>query len=93
VHFLATGIFFKDRKGYRMKIEVKFFGGLDRIAGTSKHEVVEIAGGLTIKELIYKFRITEKHTAFFIVNGEPRTLDYILQEGDKIKIFPLIVGG
>lgn len=49
--------------------------------------------GLTIREAVKSLSIPPEIIALVVVNGEIEVKDYVLQEGDVIKLMAVIGGG
>jgi len=48
---------------------------------------------LTLNELTAYLKLPEKPGKTFLVNGTPRSKEYVLKDGDDVKIFAFIGGG
>ncbi|AEF94510.1 thiamineS protein [Desulfotomaculum nigrificans CO-1-SRB] len=78
-----------------MQLELRVYTGLEKYTGTRYGELiqVEIASGSTIRDLLKKYNIPEKEVFSSLVNGLHKTLDTVLQEGDRVALFPPVGGG
>lgn len=76
-----------------MKIKLAFLGGLDKYTGLDNVGCIEVKEGTTLSELMDNYDIGKKETKIFLVNGESRRLNYTLQEGDNVRVFPVLGGG
>ncbi len=79
-----------------MGVEVRVFSGLENyIPGTTFGQVipVSITGGFTGRELLKKLNIPEDKVFTFLVNGVHKNFEVILQDGDRISLFPAVGGG
>jgi len=56
-------------------------------------EVVPVQSGITIRETMLKFNMPPEIVALVIVNDEQQSKDYILQDGDIVKLIAVIGGG
>ncbi|MGC8811008.1 MAG: MoaD/ThiS family protein [bacterium] len=79
-----------------MHILVKLFATLtrhvpDAHSGTPLE--IDIAAGATIADLIKKLRLPAQEIKVVFVNGRARPLDWQLNPGDEVGIFPPIGGG
>jgi molybdopterin synthase sulfur carrier subunit len=66
------------------------FGSGDR-AGTPFE--VELLEGATLQDLILSLKIPPEETRITFVNGIVQSVDWVLEQGDEIGIFPPIGGG
>ncbi len=83
-----------------MQVEVKLYGILRKyrpqeIVGAPHHPfVLDITAGSTVAQLSHTLSIAEEYINATAVNGETITAtDIILQEGDKVSLFPPSAGG
>jgi len=79
-----------------MRIRVKLFATLARYfknstAGTPFE--VGISDGATLADLVNQLKLPHEEVKVFFVNGRARPLDWTLEPGDEVGIFPLIAGG
>jgi molybdopterin converting factor small subunit len=79
-----------------MRIRVKLFAALahyfkNSTAGTPFE--VEISDRATLADLVNQLKLPHKEVKVFFVNGRARPLDWTLEPGDEVGIFPLIAGG
>lgn len=54
---------------------------------------LEVEMGTSILNLHEKLRIPPEKTKLIYVNGVFQSMDYLLQEGDRVALFPPIAGG
>ncbi len=74
-----------------MKVKVRLFATLREDRG--KEVEVEGKAGMTGKGLIDQMEISEEDVAIFLINGKDGKLEYPIQDGDVISIFPPVGGG
>jgi molybdopterin synthase sulfur carrier subunit len=79
-----------------MRIRVKLFAALARyfenaMAGTPFE--IEISDRATLADLVNQLKLPHEEVKIFFVNGRSRALDWTLEPGDEVGIFPLIAGG
>ena len=79
-----------------MRIRVKLFAALARyfknaMAGTSFE--IELSDRATLADLVNQLKLPHEEVKVFFVNGRARPLDWTLEPGDEVGIFPLIAGG
>jgi molybdopterin synthase sulfur carrier subunit len=78
-----------------MRVRVKLFATLRHYAENEMAGVpfeVELAEAATIQALLSQLKIPVEEAITF-VNGIIQELDYVIQAGDEIGIFPPIGGG
>ncbi len=80
-----------------MIVEIKIFSTLkryvaesDMLVGNNRWEIPE---GMTACELGKKLKIPEKEIKIILINGRKADDDHVLNEGDSVYIFPLLMGG
>jgi molybdopterin synthase sulfur carrier subunit len=74
-----------------MKVKVKLFASL-RTFGPDE-QVLELPDKTTIDEVIRSFKFPGTIRLLRIVNGEHRSADHVLKDGDDLALFPPIAGG
>jgi molybdopterin synthase sulfur carrier subunit len=74
-----------------MKVKIKFFALLRQFG--PNEQVVEFPEGTTVDDVIHSLNIPGTIRLLKIVNGEHRTADHILKDGDELALFPPIAGG
>ncbi len=79
-----------------MKIEVKLFANFrEFLPPDSKGYgcVLEVEEGITIGEVLRRFKIPDSIPMIALVNGLHRSAEEPLQAGDVLSIFPPVAGG
>jgi molybdopterin synthase sulfur carrier subunit len=79
-----------------IKVEVRLFATLQRYcpeAGAKKGLVVEMAEGTSLNDLLSKLKVPIQEARILFVNNRKQPINYLLQYGDKIGIFPQVAGG
>lgn len=76
-----------------MKINVVLAGPLSKYGNGSRHQTMDIQDSWRLKDLIADLGIPGDKYSFAIINGEKSSEDVALQEGDEVKIFPMVSGG
>ena len=79
-----------------MLIQVKLFATLRRYAGDTlpgQPIPVELPAGATLQDLVDQLDLPPEETKVVFVNARAQELDWVLQEGDEVGIFPPIGGG
>jgi len=77
-------------------IQVKLFATLRRYAGDTlpgQPIPVELPAGATLQDLVDQLDLPPEETKVVFVNARAQVLDWVLQEGDEVGIFPPIGGG
>lgn len=80
-----------------MIVEIKIFSTLkryvaesDMLVGDNRWELPE---GITACELGKKLKIPDKEIKIILINGRKADDNHVLNEGDSVYIFPLLMGG
>ncbi len=80
-----------------MIVEIKVFSTLkryvaksDMLVGDNKWEMPE---GITARELGKTLKIPDKEIKIILINGRKADDNRVLNEGDSVYIFPLLMGG
>ena len=79
-----------------MLIQVKLFATLRRYAGDTplgQPFQMELPAGATLQDLVERLGIPPDETKVAFVNARAQDLDWVLQPGDEVGIFPPIGGG
>jgi len=79
-----------------MQVHVKLFAALARYFKNSTAGIpfeVEISDSATLADLMNQLKLPHEEVKVFFVNGRARPLDWTLEPGDEVGIFPLIAGG
>lgn len=78
-----------------MQIELRVYTGLERFTGSRYGELipVQITEGTTILDILKKHGIPEEEVFTSLVNGLHKSFDTILQDGDRVALFPPVGGG
>ncbi|HLE13809.1 MAG TPA: MoaD/ThiS family protein [Anaerolineales bacterium] len=79
-----------------MHIQVKLFANLSRFVEggqSGKPFKVDLPEGATLEDLVEQLKLPAEETKVAFVNGRTQPLDWVLQPGDEVGIFPSIGGG
>ena len=79
-----------------MKVYVKLFATLRPYhPGPNRSEplVVDLSEGAMAADLVPALKLPEKLVRHAFINNQQKTLDTLLSEGDKVNLFPPVVGG
>ena len=80
-----------------MRIEVRLYASLARYMpaqGTKGFpEMMEVAEGLTIQELLQQLKVPVDSVKVIFLNGLHASGDQVLRQGDRVGVFPPVAGG
>ena len=79
-----------------MRVRVKLFATLVRYFGNAAPGVpfeIDIPDGATLADLVNKLKLPREEVKVFFVEGRARPIDWPLEPGDEVGIFPLVGGG
>ncbi len=80
-----------------MRIEVRLYASLARYmpaqGATGFPEMLEVAEGLTIQELLRQLQVPPEAVKVVFLNGLHASGDQVLKQGDRLGIFPPVAGG
>jgi sulfur-carrier protein len=79
-----------------MQIRVKLYATLSRYfshTGPGIPFEIEVPNGATVGDLVNGLKLPREEVKLFFVKGRARPIDWPLEAGDEVGIFPLIGGG
>jgi molybdopterin converting factor small subunit len=79
-----------------MRVRVKLFASLCRYFSDASPGIpfdMEVLEGATLADLVDRLKLPHEEVKVFFVNGRARSIDWSLEPGDDVGIFPLIAGG
>ncbi len=79
-----------------MQVHVKLFATLTRYfrnAAPGTPFDIEVADGATVADLVNQLKLPHEEVKVFYINGRARPIDWLLEPGDEVGIFPLVAGG
>lgn len=79
-----------------MRVRVKLFAILSRYvpgAGSGVPFETDLPEGATVNELVRRLNLPSEEVKVAFINGHTRPLDWPLEPGDEVGIFPPIGGG
>lgn len=79
-----------------MQVHVKLFATLCRYSGNVAPGIpfeIELPEGATLADLVNHLKLPHEEVKVFFVKGRARPVDWALEAGDEVGIFPLIAGG
>lgn len=74
-----------------MNAKLRLIGGLKNFVGGRDN--FHVAPGRSVRETLASLGIIPETVALVVVNDEHQTKDYIIQEGDTIRVLAVIGGG
>lgn len=75
-----------------MQVEVRLFAHLRQLCGASIRNI-KLSEGSSIQDLIEILKLTEEKSLIILVNGRREEMTKLLQNGDRVGIFPPVGGG
>ena len=79
-----------------MRVRVKLYASLSRHYGNAAAGVpfeIEVPESATMVDLVNCLKLPREEVKLFFVRGRVRPIDWPLEPGDEVGIFPLIGGG
>ena len=79
-----------------MQVRVKLFATLARYFSNTAPGTpfdIEVPYGATLGDLVNQLKLPHEEVKVFFVNGRARPIDWPLEPGDEVGIFPLVAGG
>jgi molybdopterin converting factor small subunit len=79
-----------------MRVRVKLYASLSRYYGNAPAGApfeIEVPESATMVDLVDRLKLPREEVKLFFVKGRARPIDWPLEPGDEVGIFPLIGGG
>jgi molybdopterin converting factor small subunit len=79
-----------------MRVRVKLFASLCRYFSDAAAGIpfeMELPEGATVADLVDRLKLPRQEVKVFFVNGRARPIEWPLEPGDDVGIFPLVAGG
>jgi molybdopterin synthase sulfur carrier subunit len=79
-----------------MLVRVKLYATLSRYLSHTAPGIpfeFEVPNGATVGDLVKGLKLPREEVKLFFVEGRARSIDWPLESGDEVGIFPLIGGG
>ena len=78
------------------KVEVRLYASLKKYhpkPSDSEAFIIELDGKANLGNVLEKLKVPREEVGILMVNGKWQKESYLLEDGDRIGIFPLIGGG
>ena len=79
-----------------MRVRVKLFASLCRYFSDATAGIpfeLQVPEEATVADLVDHLKLPREEVKVFFVNGRARPIDWPLEPGDDVGIFPLVAGG
>jgi len=79
-----------------MQVRVKLYASLSRYYGKAAAGVpfeINLPESASIVDLVNRLKLPKEEVKVFFVKGRARPIDWPLESGDEVGIFPLLGGG
>jgi len=79
-----------------IKVEVRLYATLRKYCPEVDAEngvLLRIPEGTSLNDLLARLKVPEQEVKILFVNNRKQSIDYVLRNGDKVGIFPLVAGG
>lgn len=78
-----------------IQVEVRLYATLRRYNPEASEGVMllQMTEGSTVTHLLACLGVPKKEARVFFVNNRQQSNDYLLQNGDRVAVFPLVAGG
>ena len=79
-----------------MQVRVKLFATLCRYLNHAEPGIpfdIELPEGAMVGDLVNRLKLPREEVKIFFVRGRARPIDWSLESGDEVGIFPLVAGG
>jgi sulfur carrier protein ThiS len=83
-------------RGWEMKIEVNLYATLSQyVPGGNKGptQIVDVEDGTTVSDLLGQLGVPIQSAKLIFVDGTHADLDAVLEEGNRLGVFPPVGGG
>ena len=79
-----------------MRVQVKLFATLCRYFSNAAPGIpfeIEVPKDTTVADLVNRLKLPREEVKVFFINGRSRPIEWPLEQGDEVGIFPLVAGG
>jgi molybdopterin synthase sulfur carrier subunit len=79
-----------------MRVQIRLFATLCRYVGNTAPGIpfeIDVPNNTTVDDLVNRLKLPRKEVKVFFVNGRSRPIEWPLEPGDEVGIFPLVAGG
>ena len=75
------------------RVEVSLMGPLSRHFQGERTREMQLPEGAAVAEILHRLSLSREKTSLITVNGVKAPLTRLLNEGDKVVVFPPVSGG
>ena len=77
------------------KIQLNLYASLSRFMpkDASSDHGLELAGETTVSEVLERFGVPLETVKMIFINGRHAGMDAVLEDGDRVGVFPPVAGG
>jgi len=79
-----------------MRVRVRLYASLSRYYGKGAAGIpfeIDLPESAVVVDLVNRLKLPKEEVKLFIVKGRARPIDWPLEPGDEVGIFPLVGGG
>jgi molybdopterin converting factor small subunit len=76
-----------------LRVEVSLMGPLSRYFQGERTREVQLPEGAAVADILHRLSLARGKTSLITVNGVKAPLTRLLNEGDKVVVFPPVSGG
>ena len=76
-----------------MQVKVHLYGKLKETYLPAGNMIIEIEQGSTIQDLVQGLKMSVDEIVVALVDGRAQKLAFILKDGNRIDLFPILKGG
>jgi molybdopterin converting factor small subunit len=79
-----------------VRVQVKLFATLCRYFSNAAPGIpfeIEVPKDTTVADLVNRLKLPREEVKVFFINGRSRPMEWPLEPGDEVGIFPLVAGG
>jgi len=79
-----------------VRIEVRLYATLRRYCPAPDQEnslLLQVPEDMSLNDLLERLKVPKQEAKILFVNNRSQSIDYVLQDGDRVGIFPQVAGG